>query len=222
MEAEGCRDVVFIGGTLRPAIWELRLDLLTLRLLPRLVPSFRGGDHHLFSGINRLLNEYGFRAVGAHEVAPDILVPTGVLGRHAPSERDWSDIRRALALIAAAGPFDVGQAAVVADGRVLAFEAAEGTDAMVARVAELRKLGRIRMPGRTGVLVKAPKPEQDRRFDLPTIGPPTVEGAAGAGLAGIAVSAKATIIAEPERVVRLADDAGLFVIGVTEGEGANP
>ena len=102
----------------------------------------------------------------------------------APTPRDEADITRALAPLAATGPFDVGQAAVVADGRVLAVEAAEGTDHMLAHIAEMRREASIRSAAGTGVLVKAPKPSQDRRFDLPTVGPSTVEHIAAAGLAG--------------------------------------
>lgn len=85
---------------------------------------------------------------------------------------------------------------------------------MLARVAELRRDGRIRLPTGVGVLVKAPKPAQDRRFDLPAIGPSTVEGAARAGLAGVAIVAGGAIIAEPQQVARLADDLKVFVVGV--------
>ena len=119
-----------------------------------------------------------------------------------------------MALIAAVGPFDVGQAAVVANGHVIALEATEGTDQMLARVAELRRNGRLRAPPGVGVLVKAPKPTQDRRFDLPAVGPPTVELAAKAGLAGVAILAGGAVIAEPQRVAKLADEAGIFVVGV--------
>jgi UDP-2,3-diacylglucosamine hydrolase len=110
-------------------------------------------------------------------------------------------------------PFDVGQAVVVADNRVLAVEAAEGTDHMLDRIAALRAEGRIRIPENTGVLVKSPKPAQDRRIDLPSLGPRTVEKAALAGLAGIAVAAGEAVIAEPLRVAEAADRAGLFVVG---------
>jgi DUF1009 family protein len=119
-------------------------------------------------------------------------------------------------LIAALGPFDVGQAAIVADNNVLAVEAAEGTDNMLARIAELRRQGRITSPPGLGVLVKAPKPGQDRRFDLPSIGPRTIENVAHAGLAGIAVTAGSTIIAEAAEVTAAADRARIFVIGVPE------
>ena len=109
--------------------------------------------------------------------------------------------------------FDVGQAVVVADNRVLAIEAAEGTDHMLDRIAALRAEGRIRIPDHAGVLVKSPKPTQDRRIDLPSLGPRTVEKAARAKLAGIAVAAGETVIAEPLRVTEAADRAGLFVVG---------
>jgi UDP-2,3-diacylglucosamine hydrolase len=117
-------------------------------------------------------------------------------------------------LLRAIGQFDVGQAAIVAEGHVLAVEAAEGTDEMLAQLASLRQKGRIRSSG--GVLVKAPKLAQDRRIDLPTIGPQTVQGAARAGLAGIAVVAGGTIVAEPERVRQAAERGQMFVVGLPE------
>jgi len=154
--------------------------------------------------------------VGAQEVAPEILMPQGAGGTMLPSQDDHRDIARALALLEATGPFDIGQAAVVAGNQVLAVEAAEGTDAMLARIAELREGGRIPTPAGVGVLVKAPKPAQDRRLDLPAIGPRTVEEVARAGLAGIAVVAGGTIIAEPVAVASAADAAGVFVFGVND------
>lgn len=209
----GCRDVVFIGTVTRPSLWQVRPDLRALRVLPSIVASLRGGDDHLLTTVARVFERDGFRVLGAHEVAPEILVAAGPLGRDAPSARDRSDIAKALALLDAMGPHDVGQAAVVADGHIIAVEAAEGTDLMLARVAALRASGRV--PAGAGVLVKAPKRSQDQRFDLPAIGPDTVDGAARAGLAGIAVVAGQTIIAEPQHVVQRADAAGVFVAGVT-------
>jgi DUF1009 family protein len=213
---EGCRDIVFIGTAVRPPFSALRLDWETLRVLPGIWRAYRGGDDHLLSAIAGMLGTYGFRIVGAHEIAPEILIPAGPLGSRSPNERDRADIARGLALLHAIGPFDVGQAAIVADNHVLGVEAAEGTDGLLARIAELRAAGRISTPRGVGVLIKAPKPEQDRRFDLPAIGPKTVMGAAQAGLAGIAVVAGGAILAEAAEVVRTADRAQLFVIGVDE------
>jgi DUF1009 family protein len=213
----GCRDIVFIGSVVRPAIREIRLDWTTLRLLPRIVRQFRGGDDHLLSGISRIIEDHGFRLVGAHEVAPDILVPEGALSARRPNAQDEADMARGLAVLAALGPFDVGQAAVVAGNHILAVEGVGGTDNMLANIAELRKAGRIRAPAGQGVLVKAPKPGQDRRFDLPTIGPQTVEAVARAGLGGIAVVAGATIVAEPQLLIAAADRADIFIVGLRSG-----
>jgi DUF1009 family protein len=216
LQAEGCRDIVAIGTMLRPSITQVRLDWHTLRVLPRIWRAFRGGDDHMLSSLGRIMEDDGYRLVAAHEVAPSILVPMGPLGSRAPGERDQADIALALALLRATGPFDVGQAAVVAAGHVLAIEAAEGTDRMLARIAEMRRAGRVSTRPGTGVLVKAPKPGQDRRFDLPSIGPQTVDGVAEAGLAGMAVLAGATVLAEPQRTAQRADDAGVFVAGVAD------
>lgn len=210
---EGCRDVVMIGNAIRPAIHELRFDWLTLRLLPRIFPIFKGGDDKLLSGVAKIMEDQGFRLIGAHEVCPEILVGEGPVGLIKPSEAHVHDIERGFELIAAMAPFDVGQAAVVAGNRVLAVEAAEGTDYMLDRIAALRAEGRIRIPDNTGVLVKSPKPAQDRRIDLPSLGPLTVEKAARAKLAGIVVAAGETVIAEPLRVAEAADRAGIFVVG---------
>jgi DUF1009 family protein len=212
--AEGCRDVVFIGSLVRPAIWRLRPDFKTLRLLPRIFRIFRGGDDHLLSGVASIFEEHGFRLIGAHEIAPEILMPEGPLGRVRPSSRDHADIIKGLALLNATSPFDIGQAAVVADERVIAIEAAEGTDHMLMRVAELRRSGQMLGASDRGVLVKAAKRDQDRRLDLPSIGPQTIERAKRAGLAGIAVTAGSTIVAEPDRIGVAADREKLFVIGV--------
>jgi UDP-2,3-diacylglucosamine hydrolase len=215
--AAGCRDVVFLGSMVRPSIWQIHADWKSLTLLPQILAAFRGGDNHLLSGIARLVEQQGFRLFGAHEVAPEILVPEGALGRAKPSDRDRADIALGLGYLAVAGRFDVGQAVVVAAKHILAVEAVEGTDQMLTRVAGLRANGRLRAPAGGGVLVKAPKPDQDRRLDLPSIGPQTVERVASAGLAGIAVVAGGTIIAEPDLLVRAADRANIFVVGVRAG-----
>jgi DUF1009 family protein len=215
-KAENCREALFIGTVLRPPIKDLRLDWHTLRLMPRVIRFFRGGDDKLLSGVAGVAESGGLRVVGVKDVAPELFVPEGALGRHRPSERDQADIAHALKLIGALGPFDVGQAAVVADSHVIAVEAAEGTDHMLARIIELRGLGRVTSPSGVGVLVKAPKPGQDRRLDLPSIGPRTIELVAKAGLAGLAVTAGSTMIAEAERTISAADRTKVFVIGVRE------
>jgi len=212
--AENCHDLVFIGTLVRPALSEIRLDWGTLRAMGRLWAAFRGGDDHLLSGIGRILEQDGFRMVGINDVAPDLLMPQGCLTRKAPDDNSAADIAMGRDVLRALSPFDIGQAAVVIDGHVIGMEDIEGTDGLLARVARLRQEGRIRARTGRGVLVKAPKSGQDLRFDLPTIGPRTVEGARAAGLAGIAIVAGNTIVVEPQLMIEAADRAGLFITGL--------
>ncbi len=212
--SEGCRDLIFIGTLLRPALSEIRLDWGTIRVIGKVMTSFRGGDDHLLSGIGRILEQDGFRMVGIRDVAPDVLMPEGRIARAAPDPAATADIARGQEVLRALGPFDIGQAVVVIDGHVVAVEDIEGTDGLLARVARLRAEGRIRAKAGRGVLVKAPKSGQDLRFDLPTVGAKTIEGAAKAGLAGIAIIAEHTIAAESQAMIEAADRAGLFIQGL--------
>lgn len=209
----GCRDLVIIGGVTRPDLANVKFDFGAIKNLPFLLSLGLGGDDHVLSSVVRFLEGKGYRVHGAGDVAPGLLAGVGKLGAKAPSADDSADIKAGFRVVEALGRLDVGQAAVVARGHVLAVEAAEGTDAMLARCAELRQGPRRRSDNRTGVLVKAPKPGQEERVDLPTIGPETVSNAAAAGLAGIAVAAGQVLIAERAATVAAANEHGLFLVG---------
>ena len=162
----------------------------------------------VLAAVIKILGEEGFRVLGAHEILQAALGPKGVLSRAEPDAQAMADIDRGVAVARALGVADVGQGCVVQLGLVLAVEAVEGTDAMLARCAPLARAG----PG--GVLVKVLKPGQDRRADLPTIGPDTIRNAAAAGLRGVAFEAGATILVERETTIAAADAAGLFLLGL--------
>ena len=211
---ENCKNLVFIGTLVRPSLSEIRLDWETLRIMGRVWSAFRGGDDHLLSGVGRIFEQDGFRLLGLKEVAPDLLMPEGCVTRRMPDQGAMSDVARGREVLRALGPFDIGQAAVVIDNHVVGVEGIEGTDSLLKRVADLRASGRIRAAGGRGVLVKAPKSRQDLRFDLPTVGSRTVEGIAAAGLAGLAVIAGNTVVADPQAMIETADTAGLFVVGL--------
>jgi UDP-2,3-diacylglucosamine hydrolase len=212
--AENCKNLVFIGTLVRPALSEIRLDWETIRVMGRVWSAFRGGDDHLLSGIGRIFEQEGFRLLGLKEVAPDLLMPEGCVTRTLPGQDAMIDIARGRDVLRALGPFDIGQAVVVIDGHVVGVEGIEGTDELLARIASLRAANRIRSAKGRGVLVKAPKSGQDLRFDLPTIGSRTIERAAGAALAGVAVLAGNTVVADPQVMIEVADTAGLFVTGL--------
>lgn len=208
----GCEDVVIIGTMRRPNIWRSGLDFGFFRHLPTIISLTRGGDDTLLSRVAGFFEGQGFRLRGAHEIAPSLLAPEGVIAGPVPGAEAEEDIRRGLALLDAMAPFDVGQAVVVARRHVLAVEAAEGTDAMLTRCGSLRQWGGSK---RSGVLVKAPKRGQELRLDMPVIGPRTVELAAAAGLSGIAVAAGHVMIAEQADMIGMADRHGIFVFGAS-------
>jgi len=208
-----CRDLVIIGGVTRPDPSNIRLDLGALKNLPFLLSLGKGGDDHVLSNVVRFFEKKGYRVHGAGDVVPELLVEEGVLGKITPSAADRADIDLAFKVVDALGRLDVGQAAVVIKGYVVAVEAAEGTDAMLDRCATLRESGRTRGSGRTGVLVKMPKPGQEERVDLPTIGPETVKKASAAGLAGVAVAAGRVLMAERGATIETANQNGLFLLG---------
>jgi DUF1009 family protein len=159
--------------------------------------------------VTETLEKEGFCVVGVEDIlGSSILAPVGIIGRYKPDEQAEKDIARGIEVVKMLGMVDVGQAAVVQEGLVLGVEAIEGTDALIQRAALLRRTGK------GGVLVKIAKPKQEKRVDLPTIGVKTIEEAAKAGLQGIAMEGQATLLADRAEIVRLADAANLFLIGL--------
>ncbi len=211
LKSAKCRDVVIVGSLRRPDLWKIGVDFGFVWHLPTILGLTRGGDDTVLKRVVKFFEGQGFRVRGAHEIAPALLAPSGPCGKYAPNEEHRRDIALGLALIDALGAFDVGQSAVIARGHVLAVEAAEGTDEMLKRCGPLRQWGGR---GRAGVLIKAPKPGQELRVDMPVIGPRTVELAAEAGLAGIAVMTGQVMIADQAEMVSLADRHELFVTGI--------
>jgi len=210
----GCGELVLIGPVSRPDFGKLSLDWEGVKLAPKLALAATRGDDALLSAVVRHVEEAGFRLLGVDDVMKDLRAPLGPVGRHVPSPAAEADIARAAEVVRALGAHDIGQGAVVCDGLVLAVEAVEGTDAMLRRCADLPGELRGRPDARRGVLLKRAKPGQERRVDLPAIGPRTVQLASVAGLAGIAVEAGGTLVLDRPEVARLADEHGLFVVGV--------
>jgi UDP-2,3-diacylglucosamine hydrolase len=214
LKRAGCEAVCLAGQVNRPDFGSLMPDLRGLAALPAAIAAARKGDDALLRMLVGEFEKEGFTVEGAHEVMDDLRLSAGLLGKVAPGAAHAADIEQALAAARAIGRLDAGQAAVVCRGLVLALEAAEGTDALLARVAELPEALRGRPGAPAGVLAKAPKPSQETRVDLPTIGPATVEAAARAGLAGIVGEAGHLLVLEREAVIGLADDLGLFILGL--------
>ncbi|KXV60528.1 UDP-2,3-diacylglucosamine pyrophosphatase [Acetobacter senegalensis] len=209
LRAHGCTDLVLIGPIRRPSLRSLYPDAEGARILARLGRALFAGDDGLLAALVRLLGEEGFTVRGAHEFLAQSVARPGVLGGIVPDEQAKADIQRGIEVVQALGRMDIGQGCVVQNGLVLAVEAMEGTDRMLARAGECRQ------PGDGGVLVKMLKPGQEKRADMPTIGPATVRNADAAGLKGIAFEAGHTLMTDREACIAAADQAGLFLIAIT-------
>jgi DUF1009 family protein len=210
------RRVVFCGTvTKRPDFRSLIPSLRTLVRLPSAIRMVRGGDDRLLRAVSRYLERDGFAMLAVQEIVPELLAPAGVLSRRAPSEEEARAIAIALAAARRLGELDIGQAVAASAERVIALEAVEGTREMVARVGDLRRRGRI-TPSERCVLVKSVKPQQDARFDLPSIGAATIAEAAAAGISAIGVTAGRSLILGLEEVVTAADASAIALVGLVD------
>lgn len=216
----GIRHVVFAGSIAkRPDFKSLRMDMMTLKELPRLLRIVMGGDNSVLEKISLFFAGKGVTVIGAHELAPSLLAGQGMLVGRRPGAKGMQTIVLAVNAARAIGALDIGQAAVAEDGRVVALEALEGTDGMLTRVRDLRTAGRLSAKPSVSVLAKMLKPDQDMRADLPAIGPGTIANAAAAGLTGIVVDAGRSIILDREKTLARARSDGVFIMGMDGGNG---
>ena len=219
LKAANCDAVCFAGIVPRPDFSTLKLDMKAMAVLPRVLAAAARGDDALLRTVIALFEAEGLTVVGADAIAGSLVLGEGLITARGPDDGERADALKALRVAAVIGAEDIGQGAVVCDGLVLAVEAQEGTDAMLERVAALPAGVRGgEANGGGGVLAKRPKPGQERRIDLPVIGVSTVEGAARAGLGGIAVQAGGALVLGREAVARAADARGLFIWGVGEAQ----
>lgn len=204
----GCIDLVMIGPVKRPSFLSLRPDAEGARLLARVGKAAFLGDDGLLAAIVAVLSAEGFRILGAHEIVQDAVAPEGLMAGKVPDAQAMTDIERGVVVLKLIGAADIGQACVVQQGLVLAVETVEGTDAMLGRIAAVMR------PGPAGILIKIAKPQQERRADMPTIGPQTVRHALKAGLRGLAFEAGGTILVDKETLIQVADREGFFLFGI--------
>ena len=204
---EKVQDVVMIGTIKRPSFKEIFPDLRTAAFFAKIGTKALGDDGILRALVKELESE-GMAVKGIHEVMPDILIKSGVYGKHKPDKQAIADIKRGVDVALALGQVDVGQSVIVQEGLVLGVEGIEGTDNLIKRCAEYKR------KGDGGVLIKLRKPTQDMRIDLPTIGVRTVQNAKDYGLRGIAVHAGNGLSVDEPEVVKLANKLGLFLIGI--------
>ncbi|NNE58107.1 MAG: UDP-2,3-diacylglucosamine diphosphatase LpxI [Hellea sp.] len=210
----GVTHICLAGYVDRPDFSDLKPDFKTLTKLPGALLAAKKGDDALLRYVIEAFEQEGFKILSPQELSASLLMPAGHLGAHRIEDGDRADAEKAMKTAREIGAMDIGQAAVVCRGVVLAVEAQEGTDAMLQRVATLPENLRGNGSKRVGVLAKMVKPDQDKRVDLPTIGPRTVELAAEAGLAGIIVEAEGALVLGREELIERANEANIFVVGL--------
>ncbi|MDD4617156.1 MAG: UDP-2,3-diacylglucosamine diphosphatase LpxI [Alphaproteobacteria bacterium] len=206
--AEQIAEIVMIGRVRRPSLKELKPDWLALKSLTKIGFNM-SGDDALLRGIGKTIEqECNVRMIGVQNILGGVLLREGKIGVHVPDEQAFCDIERGVKVARALGEVDVGQSVIVQQGLVLGVEAIEGTDALIARCAGLKR------EGPAPVLVKWAKPQQDARFDLPAIGPDTVKAAIKAGLKGIAAEAERSLLIDRDTTKQIADENNVFIIGI--------
>lgn len=211
LQALAVTQVIFAGAVARTRLDSTKIDPKTAQLLPKILPALQQGDDATLRAVISLFEEAGFAVLGVEAVAPDLVPQAGVLGTVQPGTADEQDAARAATIVKVLGAADVGQGAVVAQGLCLAVESLPGTDAMLRWVRDVAGAMRPDANGAKGVLYKAPKPGQERRVDLPAIGPDTVIAADDAGLAGIVIEAGGVMLLDPDATLTEAEARGLFI-----------
>ena len=211
LKSQKIKNICMVGYIPRPNSLRdcLRIQYLNLEILGILLKSIgilRGGDASLFKKINSLLEKRGYKIIGASEIAPNLTLKGGLQSSKKVSKVEFENIKKAKQCADMTGYLDVGQAVVVKNGRVLAIEAAEGTDAMLKRVACLEGAS----TRRGGVILKSAQINQDERVDMPTIGPNTIKNIVNANLSGIAITADNVIVLEFQRVIEMIEDNNLY------------
>lgn len=209
MKAAGVDRMVFAGSLTRPPIDPSRFDGMMVRIAPRLMAAIPQGDDALLRTVMKIFEEQGFAVLGAHELLPELVAEAGFSHGPAPDDRALRDAARASEILTTLGPLDLGQGCVVAGGQCLGIETIQGTDALLRFVAATDPALRR---GGEGVFVKAPKPGQDLRIDMPVIGPGTIDRLVEAGLAGIVIAPKKVMILDRNDTLRRATEAGVFLL----------
>ncbi|MDR1910402.1 MAG: UDP-2,3-diacylglucosamine diphosphatase LpxI [Holosporales bacterium] len=215
LKEQGVDTVVMAGALQRPTLSEITFDSTGLKWSESLGQKFFQGDDALLRGIVALLEKEEFTVLGVQDLLASLLTPPGTLGTHSPTREEQQDIAIGLNAVKQLGLADIGQAVIVQQGLVLGVEAIEGTHALIARCASLQRAGR------SAILVKGSKPQQEMRVDLPTIGADTIDALHAAGLRGVALEARKTILLDREEVLKKSDTYELFVVGIEENTDDN-
>ena len=209
IESQNIKDVVLAGKVSRTShISKLLLDIKGAKLLTKIM-KYGLNDDAILTAIIKFLESEGLKLWSAEAIAKELIVGKGALTKTQPSKANWTDIKKGMKILKDIAQHDIGQSLVIQAGLILGIEAAEGTDSMIVRC------GAIKQKEESGpILIKAVKPNQDRRVDLPCIGKATIDKLHENGFCGIAVEAKVTLLLEGKDTIDAANEKGIFIYGV--------
>jgi DUF1009 family protein len=212
---QGVKTVCMAGGIRKPGMYSpwkylrYRPDLTFFRLWHRALVDKR--DSTIIGTFARFLEDEGLELAAIDRLCPELLGSAGRLSARAPTAAEEADMALAYETAREMARLEVGQSVLVREGAVVAVEAIEGTDAAIRRAGELARRGGF-------VLVKVARPDQDMRWDVPTIGPSTVLAMARAGGVAIGYEAGRTLVLDIAETVRRADELGVALVGLTDGD----
>ena len=206
-QKNGIHEIVLAGGIARPSLKDIKPDIQGAIWLAK-IGAKAFGDDNILKILISLMESEGFKIVGAHEIIEESLTPAGKLGQFEPDSQAVSDIERGISILKTMSDLDIGQAVVVQQGLVLGVEAIEGTDALIDRAGGLKR------NGEGPILIKIAKRSQENRADLPTIGPETIKNMHRAGIRGVAIEARRSLLLHRSKTIHLANDYGIFILGI--------
>ncbi|MCE3255551.1 MAG: hypothetical protein K0R25_1045 [Rickettsiaceae bacterium] len=209
LKTNNVKELVFAGGVTKPSMAGMKVDAKGAILLSKILGNKFFGDDNLLSTIISFFEKEGFAIIGADKIIDDLVAKKGVLGNAKPDSEMLKDVAIGQNALQVMSSLDIGQAIAVQQKQIIGVEAIEGTDALIKRCADLGF-----KQGSKPVLVKMKKKNQNTKIDLPALGVDTIKNLAQCGFAGIAVQENYCLIINQKEVIKLADELGIFVIGV--------
>lgn len=200
--------IIFAGSIDRPSLASIIPDWQGTKLLAKLTASKISGDDNLLKVIGEYLESKNFKLVAAHELIPNLVEnKSKYLTKIKPDADDLQTIKYAIKTAKKLGELDIGQSVIAEDNYVIGVEAAEGTDKLISRCKELKKVKNKK----SAILIKSCKPNQDLRFDMPTIGLETIKNLVANNYKGIAIEKSKLIILNKEEIIELANKENIFI-----------
>jgi hypothetical protein len=209
LRKQNATGVVLIGHLKRPSKEKIKQSKFGKEIIKNLKNKDKKGDDQLLKEIITLLEKNKIKVIGIQTILKEMLAEKTNYSKIKPTKEELQEIKSGIQIAKNIGKEDIGQSIIIEDGYVIAVEAAEGTDCLIKRSKNLKKV-----KGKSAILIKVKKPNQEMRIDLPTIGPNTIKNAAKAKLKGIAVEAENVLIVNKEKTKQLADKYKIFLTGI--------